>query len=162
MVSVNKKSTCCECENITHIPGLISKSRYCAMISTRKNMYDASFWKLSSFFLSPPFLKGLTNPFSLCHCHSQYINYNIYLSMSRNCLLTINKTNSPNFANIFLCQDIFLFPYDYQIKTTLILFLKKSSFEAIELHCNGFIQKYFLSGQTSLPFIYHDREYVLN
>ena len=57
MVSFNEKSTCCECENITHLPGLLRKSRYCATISTRNNMYETSFWTLNSLFLSPLFLQ---------------------------------------------------------------------------------------------------------
>ena len=57
MVSVNEKSTCCECEKITHLPGLLRESRYCGIISTRNNMYDTSFWTLNSLFLSPLFLQ---------------------------------------------------------------------------------------------------------
>ena len=44
-------------------------------------------------------LKDSRIPFSLGHCHSQYIHYNIYLSIIRNCRLIMNEINSPNFVN---------------------------------------------------------------
>ena len=54
-------------------------------------------------------------PFSFGHYHSQYIYYNNYLSINRNCLLTIDKTNSPNFSNHLPLPNILLFTYDYRI-----------------------------------------------
>ena len=57
MVSVHEMSACCECENITHLPGLLLESRYYAIISTRNNMYDTSIWTFNSLFLFPLFLQ---------------------------------------------------------------------------------------------------------
>ena len=77
-------------------------------------------------------------PFSLGHCHSQYVYYNIYLSIIRNCRLIINEINSPNFVNqLPLSRYTPIYLWQSHIKIT----------------CNGFIQKYFLTGKTLLFFI---------
>ena len=55
-ISVHGKSTCCDYENIIHLPRLLSENRYCA-ISTRSIMYKTSFRTLNSLFLCPLFLQ---------------------------------------------------------------------------------------------------------
>ena len=131
-------STWCECENINRLPGLLCESRFCCYQHQKQHVWYIVLDTQQSFPVFSFSSKNSRIPFSLGHCHSQYVYYNIYLSIIRNCGLIINEINSPNFVNqLPLSRYTPIYLWQSHIKIT----------------CNGFIQKYFLTGKTLLFFI---------
>ena len=72
-------------------------------------MYDTSFWMRNSLFLSPLFFQW-TLEFHLALVTATGNIYTIIFTYYTNFPLTINETNSQNFAKHSLCQDILFNP----------------------------------------------------
>ena len=102
-------------------------------------------------------------PFSFGHCHSQYIYYNIYLSISRNCPLTINKKIAQILQTIFLCQVYSYLLMTIAYQNNIEAFAKKTwTFKHSNCNVMALFKNTFCLRKYYSPLSYHDSEYILN